>query len=65
MKSRRALVPLEDLRRWAKVAREEGVSIHGTRAPDGGITIVVNPATATVAQPGEDLDAALERYLAR
>lgn len=35
----RALVKEAELRRWAKIAREEGVSIQSRFDPAGGVTI--------------------------
>lgn len=63
MTSRRALIPLNDLRRCAKVAREEGVSVNVSRAADGIVTIVVQPAPERVGSSGDDLDGAMERFL--
>lgn len=40
----RAIISLDDLRRWARVAREEGVSIRGRAEPEGGWTVFVDPA---------------------
>lgn len=63
MATRRALVPLDDLRRWAKVAREEGVSVNARRSADGSLTIVVQPASDRRGASGDDLDAEMDRYL--
>lgn len=50
----RALIPLEDLRRWAKVAREEGVSINGHRDPSGAVSIFINPVTTPLSEDASD-----------
>lgn len=42
--SRRAAFPESELRRWARIARAEGVAIRGTRDADGNVTVVIDPA---------------------
>ena len=43
MVARRALIREADLRRWARVSREEGVAIRGSISPDGTVQVVVEP----------------------
>lgn len=52
----KALIREADLRRWARVVREEGVAIHGRVDPLGGITIHMSPAATTTAFDDEDAD---------
>jgi hypothetical protein len=49
MSNRRALIPVADLRRWAKVSREESVAIRGIISPDGTVAVTVLPDTAPAA----------------
>lgn len=58
----RALIPLEDLRRWAKVAREERVTIHGRVDGKGGISFRMSPAAEGAAEEANDLDARLDAF---
>lgn len=46
MAARRALIRESDLRRLARVSRDEGVSIRGKVACDGTIEVVIEPRTA-------------------
>ena len=43
MAARRALIREADLRRWARISREEGVAIRGSFAPDGSVQVIVEP----------------------
>lgn len=61
----RALIRSDDLRRWAKVAREEGVTINGRLDPSGTLNIVVsaNPQRPfNDATDGDDLNAQCDAY---
>lgn len=62
MSTRRALIPEADLRRWAKVSREEGVSIRGRIDSSGGVTIHIGPMAAAVGGDDVDLDARLAQF---
>lgn len=48
----KALIREADLRRWARVAREEGVAIHGRVDALGCVTIHLTPTTT--AAPDDD-----------
>lgn len=62
---RRALVREADLRRWARISRDEGVSIRGQIGPDGQITIQIAPALPIQAGRNDsDLDARLDAFAA-
>lgn len=63
--SRRALIPVADLRRWARVSREEGVAIHGLLNADG-VSITVSPLDP-LADHGDDddFDAKTAQFLRR
>lgn len=53
----RALIREADLRRWARIAREEGVAIHGHVDPAGGVTIHMSAVpSATPDKTGDDLE---------
>ncbi|MCI4653882.1 hypothetical protein [Sphingomonas aquatilis] len=53
----RALIREADLRRWAKIAREEGVAIHGHVDPTGGVTIRMSAAPKIIPEKtGDDLE---------
>lgn len=43
MAARRALIREADLRRWARISREEGVAIRGSISPDGTVEVLVEP----------------------
>lgn len=58
----RALIREADLRRWAKIAREEGVAIQSRIDPAGGVTIRMSAAQAELVAPTDDLDARLDAY---
>ncbi len=62
MAKRRALIPLDELRRWARVSKEEGVSIHGHLAGDGTVTIKLHPALPAIDPPPDDLDERIARF---
>lgn len=53
----RALIREADLRRWARIAREEGVAIHGHVDPAGGVTIHMSAASSSTSDKrGDDLE---------
>lgn len=62
MGERRALIRLDDLRRMAQVAREEGVDIRAHRAPDGSFTFNISARGAAAGQGGDDLDDRLAQF---
>jgi len=62
MAKRRALIPLDELRRWARVSKEEGVSIHGHLAGDGTVTIELHPALPAIDPQPDDFTERLARY---
>jgi hypothetical protein len=61
----RAIIREADLRRWARISREEGVAIRGHVEPNGGVTITVNPTTIATRDDGDDLDNRLRAFAAR
>jgi hypothetical protein len=61
MADRRALMPLEDLRRVARVAREEGVAIRARREIDGAVTFLFDPM-GTIPNEAGDLDDRLAAF---
>lgn len=61
MADRRALMPLEDLRRIARVAREEGVAIRARREMDGAVTFLFEPKNVIIGDAG-DLDERLAAF---
>lgn len=58
--SRRAAFPESELRRWARVAREEGVAIRGTRDSSGKVTVIINPANDQAPDTGNPWDEVLQ-----
>lgn len=52
---------LEDLRRMARVSREEGVAIRATRDMDGAFTIHFDPKSAKL-NDSDDLDDRIASY---
>lgn len=58
----RALVRESDLRRWAKIAREEGVAIQSRIDPAGGVTIHMSAAQPAPVTASDDLDARLDAF---
>ncbi len=62
MAARSALIPLDDLRRMARVAREEGVDIRAHRATDGGFTFNITVRGNVGGQGGDDLDDRLAQF---
>lgn len=58
-----ALIPVADLRRCAKVAREEGVGVRVFRGSDGAFTVTFDPLGTRRAAGGDDLDVATEQFL--
>lgn len=63
--SRRALLAASDLRRMARVAREEGVSFRGRVDALGGLTFTISPILAHVVESEDDLDTRIEAYGSR
>lgn len=61
MATRAALVREADLRRMAKVAREEGVSICGRMDATGGFTFTIHAGASKSTDDG-DLDARIAAY---
>lgn len=61
MADRRALMPLEDMRRIARVVREEGVAIRARREMDGAVTFLFEPKNAVTGDAG-DLDERLAAF---
>lgn len=62
MATRRALIPEADLRRWARISRQEGVCIHGRVDSNGGVTILVKPNSRTEIVEADDLDDRLAQF---
>ena len=62
--SQRALINQSELRRWARISREEGVAIRG-RIDAGGLTIIVEPAAPSGAPDDDDskFDEQIKRFL--
>lgn len=58
----KALIREADLRRWARVAREEGVAIHGRIDTLGVVTIHMSPATPAAHDEDDDLRARLDAF---
>lgn len=50
----RALIRADELRRWARVAREEGVTINGRVDPSGAVTINISVASVSNGEYGSD-----------
>lgn len=61
--TRRALIRMDELRRMARVVRDEGVTFKGCVDPLGSFTFTLAPATV-VAPPSEedDLDRRIEEF---
>lgn len=62
MASRAALIRESDLRRMAKVAREENVSIRGTFDALGGFTVTIAANVQKTQDDGGDLDDRLAEF---
>jgi predicted amidohydrolase len=62
MADRRALIREADLRRMARVVREEGVAFHGQVDGAGRFSFTVTPAAPARATIEDDLDARLEAF---
>jgi hypothetical protein len=58
----KALIREADLRRWARVAREEGVAIHGCVDSLGVVTIYMTPTTVALPDDDADLRARLDAF---
>jgi hypothetical protein len=63
--TRRALVPMDELRRWAKVSCELGVAVTGHINPGGGATIVISPLSAASSASNDEFDNAMDKFLGR
>lgn len=63
----RAIIRESDLRRWARISREEQVAIKGRIAINGDVVISVDPFAqqATPQDDDGDLDARLQAFGAR
>lgn len=59
---RRALIREADLRRFARISSQEGVTIRSRVDPDGGITITINPASEIAGRRSDNLDARLAAF---
>jgi hypothetical protein len=59
---RRALILEADLRRFARISSQEGVTIRSRLDPDGGVTIIINPAAGSAGTGTDTLDARLEAF---
>ncbi|MEJ2410808.1 MAG: hypothetical protein P8Y58_17130 [Novosphingobium sp.] len=57
--SKRALIREADLRRFARISSQEGVTIHSRLDPDGGITITIDPGSEAASVRSGDLDSRL------
>ena len=60
--SARAIIHLDELRRWARVARDERVAINGRIEPDGAVTINVTALSNAIITGDDDLDVRLDAY---
>lgn len=58
----RAIIHLDELRRWARVARDERVAINGRIEPDGAVTINVTALIDAPIAGEDDLDARLDAF---
>lgn len=58
----RALIREADLRRWARIAREEKVTIHGCIDGQGGVTIQMTAVELMPTTDPSDLDARLDAF---
>ncbi len=59
---RRALIREADLRRWARVSREEGVAFRGHVDPNGGFTFALDPFPTANRDAVDDLDDRLAKF---
>lgn len=64
MATRRALIRESDLRRWARVSREEGVAIRGRVEINGSVTITLDPFPKPATDHDDDFDDRLSRFAA-
>lgn len=62
MTARRALIRESDLRRWARISREEGVAIRG-HVDATGVTISVNPIDPRADPDDDDFDHKMRAFL--
>lgn len=58
----RALIREADLQRWARIAREERVTIHGRIDSHGGVTIQMTAVELSLSTDPGDLDARLDAF---
>lgn len=58
----RALIREADLRRWARIAREERVTIHSHIDGKGGVTIQMTAVELSLPTDPSDLDARLDAF---
>lgn len=66
MAARRALIPAADLRRLARIARDEGVALDCRLDPAGGFSFTVSPVSTPIpAAGGDDLDLRLAEFARR
>lgn len=63
--TRRALIRLDELRRMARVARDEGVTFQGQIDPLGKFCFTIAPVSTPLAESGDELDAAMDRFLGK
>jgi len=59
--SARALIRESDLRRWARISREEGVAIKG-RVDANGLTMSITPVSNPAERESDDLDRRLDEF---
>lgn len=62
MTARRAIIREADLRRWARVSREEGVAFRGHVDPNGGFTFALDPFPKASRDVDDDLDDRLAKF---
>lgn len=58
----RAIIREADLRRWARIAREERVTIRGRIDGKGGVTIQMTAVELSLPTDPSDLDARLDAF---
>ncbi len=61
--SRRALIRLDELRRMARVVRDEGVTFQGRVDPLGAFSFTLSPANvSTLPDDDDDLDRRIDEF---
>lgn len=66
MAARRALVPESELKRWAKVSLEMGVTIRHQVSVDGAVTLTVAPrGPENDSGSDDDIDDRLNRFASK